>query len=50
MNKEKKLATITIRTTNEQKEQLQRLADNQKRALGNMLYIWVIDRLEKESK
>ena len=49
MTKDKKYATITIRTTEEEKNQLQQLADKERRALANMLYIWVIDKLEKET-
>ena len=45
-----KSETITIRTTTEEKEQLQRIADRERRPLGALLYLWIIDRLEKENK
>lgn len=49
MTKGKKYATITIRTTEEEKNQLQQLADKERRPLANMLYVWIIDKLEKEA-
>lgn len=50
MNNDKKHATITIRTTENEKEQLQQIADNERRPLAQLLYIWVIDRLHQEKE
>ena len=39
--------TITIRTTTQEKEQLQAIADKERRTLGGMVYNWIIDELER---
>ena len=43
-----KSETITIRTTEEERAQLQRIADQDRRPLGGLLYLWIVDRLEQE--
>lgn len=43
-----KSETITIRTTQEEKEQLQQIADKKRRTLGGLLYLWIIERMEEE--
>lgn len=48
MPKETKTETITIRTTQEEKEAIERLADNDRRTVGGLVYLWTIERLKKE--
>ena len=47
---EKKYDAITIRIEPSKKQQLQELADNERRTLGGLLYIWIIDELERIKK
>lgn len=44
----KKYATITIRTTNKEKAQLERIANQERRTLGGLLYLWIMERLEEQ--
>ena len=49
INNKGKYATITIRATDQEKEQLQELADNERRTLGGFVYLVLMDYL-KENK
>lgn len=46
----KKTETITIRTTEEEKKKIEELATRERRTVGGLLYIWIIDKLEQEKK
>lgn len=46
----KKVETITIRTTKEQKEELIRFATKEQRTLGNYIYLLVVEHLEELTK
>ena len=45
-----KTETITIRTTSQEKKQIERIAAEQRRTVGGLLYIWVVDKLKEENK
>ena len=44
----KKCETITIRTTSEEKAQIEKIAIRERRTLGGLVYLWLIERLEEE--
>lgn len=45
-----KTETITIRTTTQEKKQIERIAAEQRRTVGGLLYIWVVDKLNEDNE
>lgn len=49
-NNNGKYATITIRTTDQEKEQLQEIANSERRTLGGFVYLVLMDYLKENTK
>jgi predicted transcriptional regulator len=43
----KRAITVSLRVTDAQKEQLDRIAKSERRRVGDLLYIWVEDALQR---